>query len=275
MAQSPQPAQPRLSELLARYLRQPAHPRTSREVELHNLLEVSVDLELSWAEATRVLSYWHPDSKVGALQPPEDWSFLVENNQHELVAATPFALGNYPQIVRNVQSLLQGGDLSSLRPAKADAWRAGGVSPSRESDVPGRQESHPGLQHWADKLARKGREPQTLLAAGVLRLARHFDEAGELLERAEKAGASKWLAARSNEKAALAWHRGDAEAAADLWRSQAGSVPVLFNRGMADLFLGKAAKARSWLGKVVEQLPDDDGWHHLGRLYLVLAEMIS
>ena len=44
------------------------------------------------------------------------------------------------------------------------------------------------------------------------------------------------------------WHRGDAaEAALASWRGQPESVPVLFNRGMAALFLGDAAAARAAL----------------------------
>jgi hypothetical protein len=49
-------------------------------------------------------------------------------------------------------------------------------------------------------------------------------------------------------------------------------VPVLFNRGMAALFLGDAAEARTCLNQAVQQLPEESAWHHLGRLYLALAE---
>src|SRR5581483_2619950 len=49
------------------------------------------------------------------------------------------------------------------------------------------------------------------------------------------------------------------------------SVPVLFNRGMAALFLGRPAEAREDLRRAVGRLPEPDGWHHLGRLYLALA----
>ena len=47
---------------------------------------------------------------------------------------------------------------------------------------------------------------------------------------------------------------------------------MLFNRGMASLFLGKFADARAALSEAVKQLPEGDGWHHLGRLYLTLAQ---
>jgi hypothetical protein len=128
------------------------------------------------------------------------------------------------------------------------------------------------LVEWAQAAARAKDYPQALLAVGVLRLAREFDAAGELL-RGLKTVPAAWRAAQANEEAALAWHRGDAQAAADSWRTQSESVPVLFNRGMAALFLGQPAEARAPLGKAAAQLPDDGAWHHLARLYLALAEM--
>jgi tetratricopeptide (TPR) repeat protein len=112
-----------------------------------------------------------------------------------------------------------------------------------------------------------------LLSVGVLRLARQFDEAGELLKRLQASTPADWQAAWANEKAALAWHRGQVQEASALWQKQPLSIPVLFNRGMAALFLGNAADARPLLSKAVDQLSGEDGWHHLGRLYLTLAEM--
>jgi len=50
------------------------------------------------------------------------------------------------------------------------------------------------------------------------------------------------------------------------------SVPILFNRGMAALFLDRPADARAALRTAVEKIPESSGWHHLGRLYLALAE---
>jgi tetratricopeptide (TPR) repeat protein len=108
-----------------------------------------------------------------------------------------------------------------------------------------------------------------LLAAGVLRLARRFEEADELLKSKTPAA---WKALRANEEAALAWHRGQAEEALASWQTQKASVPVLFNRGMAALFLGRAADAQTALHQAVDQLPDTSAWHHLGHLYLALAE---
>ena len=69
-----------------------------------------------------------------------------------------------------------------------------------------------------------------LLAVGVLRLARQFDLARQLLTRRSRRQVS------GNEAAALAWHEGKTDEAIRLWNSLPDSVPVLFNRGMAALF---------------------------------------
>jgi hypothetical protein len=50
-------------------------------------------------------------------------------------------------------------------------------------------------------------------------------------------------------------------------------LPVRFNLGMADLFLGKTKSARKTLEAVTAELPKTSAWHHLARLYLALAEM--
>jgi uncharacterized protein HemY len=55
------------------------------------------------------------------------------------------------------------------------------------------------------------------------------------------------------------------------WRQLEPSVPVLFNLGMAELFLGQFDAAREHLTAAVGQLPESSAWHHLGRLYLALA----
>jgi tetratricopeptide (TPR) repeat protein len=104
----------------------------------------------------------------------------------------------------------------------------------------------------------------------VRRLARAYEAAAELLEQGPAVPA-EWQQAWQNERAALAWHRGSAEEALALWQEQADSVPALFNRGMASLFLGRPEEARASLGLAVAALPDNSSWHHLGQLYLALA----
>jgi hypothetical protein len=85
-----------------------------------------------------------------------------------------------------------------------------------------------------------------------------------------KAG-DRWHAALANEEAALAWHRGDCDRAAELWAKLPQSAPACFNRGMSALFRDDAARARAELTQAVSFLPEDDAWHHLARLYLALA----
>ena len=48
---------------------------------------------------------------------------------------------------------------------------------------------------------------------------------------------------------------------------------VLFNRGMALLFLGQLTEARMVLTKAVAVLPEAGGWNALARLYLAVAEI--
>jgi len=129
------------------------------------------------------------------------------------------------------------------------------------------------LVDWAMEAASKKQPEQLLLALGCLRVARHFDAADQIVQSHGPDIPTQWRAAWDNEQAALAWHRGRAEDALDQWQSQAVSVPVLFNRGMAALFLDKPKEAQSSLSKGVNKLPDDSAWHHLGRLYLALAQM--
>ena len=78
---------------------------------------------------------------------------------------------------------------------------------------------------------------------------------------------AEWRAAWTNEKAALAWHQGQTESARALWSAMEPSVPVLFNRGMAALFLGETAQGRAALDEAIARLPESSAWHHLARLY--------
>jgi hypothetical protein len=124
--------------------------------------------------------------------------------------------------------------------------------------------SSPALLDWAGGTRDY---PQALLAAGALRLAGHFEQAEQQLRGEAPA---EWQAARANEVAALAWHRGEGERAFELWQAQEARVPVLFNRGMAALFLDRPG-AREALAQAVAGLPENSAWHHLGQLYLTLA----
>lgn len=171
----------------------------------------------------------------------------------EPVVALAFAVGNFPQMVRHVQPLLHAHKLSEMRPA-----------------APGRAIPVPSLLPWANE---QTTYPAILLALGALRLARQFAEAEKLLAKHSPRVPAEWKAALANEEAALAWHAGKADEALQLWKAQADSVPVLFNRGMALLFIDKRADAAKALTEAIRQLPEESAWHHLAQLYLALAQM--
>lgn len=253
------PAQPQLAELLSRYLHNQASaqaaglavPEMCGEVVPFEAAPVQpVDPRLAWDEAVAVVRFLHPKADARSWQAPPDWPNLVQS--HEPAAALAFCLGNFPQLVRNLQPLL-GGNLTRLRPTA------------------GRPVAAPSLLAWANQVAEKQQYPQLLLARSALRLARQFEQAA-LPRKDQAAIPQEWRALWANEEAALAWHRGLADEALTLWQAQPESVPVLFNRGMASLFLGQPAAARSHLTRAVAQIPEESAWHHLGRLYLALAE---
>jgi len=207
-----------------------------------------VDPRLAWDEAAAALRCFHPSLPKLPAKAPTEWPTLVTS--HEPVAALAFCAGNFPQLVRNLSALVQAAELRDLRPTA------------------GRPVEASGLAEWA---AGNEGPARTLFAAGTLRLARQYDQAAELLRETD--AAPEWRDALANEEAALAWHRGRTEEADRLWQAQPESVPVLFNRGMAALFLGRPTEARGWLRRAAEQLSENDAWHHLARLYLALAEM--
>jgi tetratricopeptide (TPR) repeat protein len=224
------------------------YPEPTDEVLPYDAVPVQpIDPALAWEEARSVLGLFPGLNLPPSLPVPPDWPQLVAG--HEPAVSLAFCLGNFPQLVRNLQPLLMGGDLAALRPA---AQRSQGSAP---------------LLEWAGKQ----KEPlPLLLAAGTLRLAREFDRAAELLRQAAQAG-PEWRKPLANEEAALAWHRGQGPDALALWQAQEETVPVLFNRGMASLFLGQPDAAREALAQAVAGLPDSSSWHHLGHLYLALA----
>jgi tetratricopeptide (TPR) repeat protein len=245
-----------LTELFRRYLSEQAaaqaeglgYAEPSDEVTPYDAGPVQpVDPKVAWDEALAAARLLGPDLPAKAWKVVPEWPALVAGQ--EPAVALAFAVGNFPQLVRDLHPLLSGGDLTGLRPR------------------PGRAAEAPALVQRA-AAAQDG--PALLLAAGALRLARRFDEADDALHRA-KALPAEWQALVANEAAALAWHLGDAERAAALWAGQPDSAPVLFNRGMAALFLGRPADARASLTKAVALLPESGAWHHLGQLYLALA----
>lgn len=219
-----------------------------------------IDPRLAWEDALAAI-HWitsrkrerREESSLTVREVPLDWPSFVAAQEPAIALA--FCVGNFPQMVRHLQPFLDRGTQTALRPQAEP-----GNKSARPVVVP------PALLQWANSV--RG-YPQLLVAAGVLRIARRFDEASELLRSPGDAEIRPQLKElRANEEAALTWHRGNAEEALALWQVQKASMPVLFNRGMAALFLGRPDEARTALGQAVAQLPETSAWHHLGHLYL-------
>jgi hypothetical protein len=204
------------------------------------------DPRVAWENALAVLPHLVAGPAPSLTVPPE-WPDLVWKKDQETAVALAFSLGNFPQMVRDQHPLLDGSDVTTLRTV---------LAPSAPT---------PGLVEWA----RRTRGAQALLAAGLLRLFGQFEDAEAVLGQADVPASLQAL--RANETAALDWHRGRADEALASWQAQAPRVPVLFNRGMAALFLGKIDDAHGSLTEAVGQLPETSAWHHLGQLYLALA----
>jgi hypothetical protein len=250
------PVPPKLDDLLGRYLNRQAGAHAAglaafdaTEVTPYEAGPVQpIDPQPAWDEALSALG--EPSERK--LAPPPHWPQLVSN--HEPVVALAWCVGNFPQLVRNFHTLLHQAKAADLRPGM------------------GRPVSAPALIEWAQQVAVPPKYPEVLLALGALRLAKQFDQADALIAAQRDKVPAKWRAAWENEVAALAWHRGQAEEARRLWRQASASLPVRFNRGMAELFLDNATEARQLLGDVVTQIPETSAWHHLARLYLTMAQ---
>lgn len=222
------------------------------EVEPH---EVSVAFHAeprqAWLDGLRALGAASYSVKTN---PPSDWATLLANQAP--AADLPLAAGNHPQRVRDLNALLQAKDLSTFRE---------GTPHSTAASIT--------LKNWASRHAREGDFAQALVAGGVLRAAGDFEAAAAVLSDLRVRASAKEQAVLANEEAALLWQRGEWERAAANWQGLPESVVVLFNRGMAALFLNQRAEARGSLRKAIAGLPEDDTWHHLASLYLALAEI--
>lgn len=253
--------QPKLADLMARYLDQQTSAQGAGLASFSLGSEVvpfdagpvqPVDPRPAWEEALAVAPFFVAGIKTRSWQAPPDWPQLVSSQ--EPAVALAFCVGNYPQLMRDFHVIMNKGNLSKLRPSA------------------GKPLTLPALMDWTRQTANKKQFPQLLLALGALRLAKQYDKAADVIKACQDAVPQEWRSAWANEEAALAWHSGRADKALSLWQQQEPSVPVLFNRGMASLFLGKNSEAQSALGPVAAQLPEAGAWHHLCRLYLALAQ---
>jgi tetratricopeptide (TPR) repeat protein len=250
--------QPSLADLMVRFLANRSDAAAAAvesaggEVEPHEVAAgFRVDPRTAWTDANAALTTVRPDLKPGAV--PAEWAALVGQ---PAASAVPLATGNFPQRVKDLHPLL----------AKFDP---AGARPSSTPPVPGLG----GLRNWAAKEATKSDPAALLLAAGVARAVGDLDRAEELLAAAEAHCTGERRAVWENERAALLWHRGLCEDALAAWDAAAETPAVLFNRGMARLFLGNPVEARDALRQAILGLPEAGGWNALARLYLALAEI--
>jgi hypothetical protein len=230
---------------MAHYMAGRADTPVGGEVEPFEAVPAaSVDARQAWDAAASPVS-----AKVKA---PAGWSALVASLEGQ--TALPMAAGNYPQAVRDVMALLRGNGVAS--PGK------------REASAP----EDRALMAWAGRLAQTNDPAAWLLAAGVLRRARQFDAAEQLLAHKQPEMPAEWADALANELAALAWHRGQRDEAAKIWENLPDSAASLFNRGLAELTAGRARQAEPLLRAAVAKLAETSPWHHLAQLYIALAE---
>jgi tetratricopeptide (TPR) repeat protein len=254
---------PGLDELMARYLHRQTEKLSQGLVAAEPAGEVQpyeagpvqpVDARLAWEEMLAVVHFFGLNVADSVAKAPPDWPTLVAT--HEPVFDLAFCVGNFPQLVRNLHPLLQARNLAELR-----------------SKAVIRPVFVPALLEWTSKAGAKKSFLQVVMAAGCLRLAGEYDRAAAALQDAEKLLPSNGQTFLANEKASLAWHRGDSAEARQLWLTQPESVPVLFNRGMSALFLNEPEAAQANLTRAVAQLPERSAWHHLAQLYLALSKM--
>lgn len=258
---TPNHAAPVLADLLARYLgnRQsaPVSDAIPSEVEPYEVASgLRCDPQTAWADALAAVRAQQSSPGEVPVAPPAEWATLVLTTAS--AAAVPFAAGQFAQQVRDLTPMMQAEQLSSLRPSA-------GTPAAPPSTA---------LQTWAET-ARKQGVPAALVIVGVLRLARQFGLAAQILSEQKAKCPPEWRTALANEEAALAWQEGRWEDAAERWLTLPVSVPVLFNRGLADLFLDRPTAARESFHQALAGLPESSPWHHLARLYLSLAELRS
>jgi hypothetical protein len=258
MTQNPFSAQPKIEDLMARFLNQQAEDRAAGvpelpvgEIEAYEAaFAPAVEPRTALDEAVMALKLFAPDGGLAHVAMPPDWATLVTTESAHF--AIPLAAGGFPQLLRDLPALIRA-------EKKADLLDKG--SPVNVS----------GLVRWANDAADGVRLPQALVAAGALRLARQYDAAENVLNRLRPNIPEKWRLAMTNEDAALAWARGNVAGADAIWAAMPKSAVTCFNRGMAALFSDRITEAKIFLKDAAALLPEDSSWQHLANLYFALA----
>lgn len=251
-------SQPQLQELFSAFLARRQNERVNGfdtvaggEVEPYESVpSQSVDARIAWEAATEVIPLLIPNCKAAKL--PTGWAGLVSNL--EPICAMPMAIGCFPQAVRDLLPLIRTDRLATikqnLKPMGDDA----------------------GTSSWIEAAASSNDPAKWLLAASMLRLSGHADQAATLLKQKSKDIPTGWTDAFQNELATTAWFTGDSTAAFNHWSAMQDSTVKSFNLGMAELFTDRPQAAATHLKTAIAGLGDSSAWYHLGRLYLALAE---
>jgi hypothetical protein len=241
-------AQPTIEALMVRFLASRSDAAAAAvesgegEVEPHEVAAgFRVDPRAAWLDATAAITTGG-NAPPPAIQPPSEWISLV--GQPAATFALPMAPGHYPQRVKDLHPLLAKFNPSELRPS-------GNQHPTT---------GFAGLRNW---LAKSG-STAPRIAAGIARTLGEFDTAARLLASESDC---------ENDRTAELWMRGECDKALAAWDSMSDSPAVLFNRGMARLFLGDLASAKTALQKAIDAIPESSGWNALARLYLAVAEI--
>lgn len=241
-------AQPTIEDLMVRFLAARSDAAGAAvefgesEVEPHEVAAgFRVDPRAAWLDATSALATGG-NAPSPAVQLPTEWAALV--SQPAAAFAVPMAAGHFPQRVKDLQPLLTKFEPAELRPS------------GTQQPLPG----FAGLRAW---VAKNG-VANPRVASGLARTLGDFDTAAKLLDG---------VSGSENDRAAGMWAAGKCAEALNEWDAMPESPAVLFNRGMARLFLGRAADARAALQKAVDAIPEASGWHALARLYLAVAEI--
>ena len=240
-------AQPTIEALMVRFLANRSDAAAAAvetgesEVEPHEVAAgFRVDPRAAWLDATAAITTGGNAPPPGG-QLPNEWAALVA--QPAAAFAVPMAAGHFPQRVKDLQPMFTKFNPAELRPS------------GTQTAVPG----FPGLRNW---LAKNG-AANPLVAAGIARTLGDFDTADTLTG----------TTGNDNDRAATLWARGQCAEALAAWDAMTESPAVLFNRGMARLFLGRIAEAKPALQKAIDAIPETSGWNALARLYLAVAEI--
>ena len=223
-------AQPTIDSLMLRFLANRSDAANAvetgeSEVEPHEIAAgFRVNSHAAWLDATAPFG-------IAVAAPPE-WTAFI--SMPAAAFAQSMAAGHFPQRVKDLQPLLAKFNPKELCPT--------GTQPPLPA--------FSGMRGWVAKNG--SANPQ--VAAGISRMLGDFDIAESLLRNTSDA---------ENERAALLWQRGKCAEALAAWDALPDSPAVLFNRGMARLFMGRIAESRDALQQAIDSIPETSGWHAL------------